>query len=184
MKGVAGERKPQTRPNAFGLLDNGFKIQSLFMSNTTENTNLPDDNILSYLSSSTGQWNDVSGENETQVKQELQSELLSALQMYNLIVLTGSGTSIPAGGPSMTKLWDDCITNEKTRIEQSERLKFCRDKAETNIEQFLSLCEASIECESDQAKKDEISDFVKECRNIIRSLCHEFLRVDKANGFN
>jgi hypothetical protein len=132
-------------------------------------------NPLIFCSSSTGKWQDV----PSSEKHKINQELLSSLQMHNLIVLAGCGTSVSAGGPTMKGLWDICIGEQKTKIELSEKLRYCRDNSENNIERFLSLCEASIECESDRSKKSEIEDFMKDCRNSIQSTCRNFLSIDK-----
>ena len=137
---------------------------------------------MSYFSSSTGQWNDASGEDDASIRQTIENELLTGLQMYNLVVLAGCGTSISAGGPSMEALWENCIKSKdaESQFDQSEKLRYCRDNSESNIELFLSLCEASMECEPDLTKKSEIDAFIKDCRNTIRSLCRDFLLVNES----
>ena len=45
-------------------------------------------------------------------KSELNSKLKTALQMPNIMVLAGSGTSLGnVNGPSMTDLWNYCTQN-------------------------------------------------------------------------
>ena len=59
----------------------------------------------------TGIWSELAKQGETptddqkKAQETLKEVLLTSLQMQNLIVLAGCGTSYSVGGPSMKDLW-------------------------------------------------------------------------------
>jgi len=56
--------------------------------------------------------NEIDGKAK-EAKRTLDEMLLSSLQMSNLVILSGSGTSLgDVGGPSMKDLWNYAINNE------------------------------------------------------------------------
>ena len=131
---------------------------------------------LDYISS-TKKWQKETDDESGQVEQKISQELLSALQMCNLIVLSGCGTSISVGGPPMSDLWDSCMDSQKNEIAQSERLEYCKETSENNIERFLSLCEACFECESLDIEKKKIELCIQSCRKVIHRKCSGFLQT-------
>ena len=76
--------------------------------------------LTKYLSPKSGEWKNLApkpGDTPTQeengkiekAQDSLKETLLFSLQMQNIIVLTGCGTSRSAGGPSMKDLWEGSI---------------------------------------------------------------------------
>lgn len=108
--------------------------------------------------------------------------LLTALQMPNLIVLAGSGTSLgKVGGPTMWKLWDYCINQNagkpdnvaRERTQKAEQLiKKIKFTGDDNIENLLSLCEAWLQIHPNDSK---VKNFIKDSKKIIWDKCTEFL---------
>lgn len=94
-----------------------------------------------------------------EVRSTLDSYLLSSLQMSNLIVLAGSGTSLdPMNGPSMWDLWIKCqpfITDDIKDILQ-RRLNYDVTK-EDNIENFLSIIELLVDSYHKEESAAEIA---------------------------
>lgn len=108
-----------------------------------------------------------------QNQEMLNQHLLSAMQMQNLVVLAGSGTSLgKPNGPSMRNLWDIC-TKDKTDYTDKAISIFnltgydCSDDNKVNIEEFLSLCEAFLTI----ANNSDIRDFIESCKGGILSAC-------------
>jgi hypothetical protein len=122
----------------------------------------------------------------------LREMLSSALQMPNLIVLAGSGTSLGAGGPRMWDLWDHAInknpglpdneqrdqTDEARAIIDKIRFDAREGKEGENIEALLSRCEAWLQI--NDSDKD-VKEFVKNSKKIILDKCQTFLQEDKLN---
>lgn len=114
-----------------------------------------------------------------QNQEKLNQQLLSAMQMQNLVVLAGSGTSLgKPNGPSMKDLWDKC-TKSNNEYTDAAKVVFKQtdydisSEAKVNIEEFLSLCEAHLTIKEDTA----IKDFVEECKKKILSAC-SFKKTD------
>lgn len=121
----------------------------------------------------------------------LREMLLSALQMPNLVVLAGSGTSLGGvGGPSMWNLWD-CAVNKKADGPDSEKriqspeaqsiiktIKFDVQLEGENIEALLSRCEAWLQIKDDK----RVRKFVKKSKEIILDKCQSFLQDDKLDA--
>jgi SIR2-like domain len=125
-------------------------------------------------------------------KNSLREMLLSALQMPNLVVLSGSGTSLGnVGGPSMWNLWDVAV-NENAGAPDSEprtqtteaqsvitKIRFINPtegKDKDNIEALLSHCEAWLQINHDDTR---VKDFIKKSKEIILDKCQRFLKDDK-----
>src|SRR5574344_772730 len=95
-----------------------------------------------------------------QNQEKLNQQLLSAMQMQNLVVLAGSGTSLgKPGGPSMKDLWDKCTKSDDKYTATAKAI--CTqtgydiaNEDKVNIEEFLSLCEAHLTIKEDTAIKD------------------------------
>lgn len=118
------------------------------------------------------------GQKEQDVKlnnDALREMLLSALQMPNLVVLSGSGTSLGnVGGPSMWNLWDYAINENagESRTQTTEaqsiikKISFDAQQEKENIEALLSRCEAWLQINQDD---EEAKEFLKKIqRNYSR----------------
>lgn len=113
-------------------------------------------------------------------REKLNQHLLSAMQMQNLVVLSGCGTSRGnVNGPSMKDLWDKCTKTDGNY--SKETIKFFKqvgydhsDEGTVNIEELLSLCEAHLEIEADTT----ISSFVENSKKEILSAC-SFAKTDE-----
>lgn len=113
----------------------------------------------------------------------IKQTLLSGLQMPNLVVLAGSGTSIgEPGGPSMWDLWDNCMLKDpgtdRKKAELTKRaaevvgeIRFDQDAEGENIEAFLSRCDAYLSINSSET----VGDFATECKAVILQKCQRFL---------
>jgi hypothetical protein len=110
----------------------------------------------------------------------LKDILLASLQMQNLVVLTGSGTSLPVGGPSMKDLWDGAIGKPPTPVASkvSGLIKYDLRTPNPNIEDFLSRCDAYLQVNDDNS----VGAFVGACKKVILDKCSAFLDVKKLDG--
>lgn len=140
---------------------------------------------VKFLAPQSDMWQIVSLQNATdeteretakRSAQQLKDSLLASLQMQNLVVLAGCGTSLgDVGGPSMQDLWNLCmLTSPATPIStetQSIVTKVAYSATDTNIEQFLTHCDAYLQIYNDNS----ISDFVAECKKKILDRCSSFL---------
>lgn len=103
---------------------------------------------------------------------DLKTKLKTALQMPNIMVLAGSGTSLgKVKGPSMSDLWTSCIEDTARKTEADKiiaQIKYNLSKpSNKNIEEFLSYCEAY-----QQIKEcPELKDFLVKSKEIILSKC-------------
>lgn len=71
--------------------------------------------------------------------------ILGSLQMQHLAVLAGSGASLGAGGPRMGELWESAVdAHPKLLAIARTRLRYETSRAEGNIEEFLSRCDAVL----------------------------------------
>jgi hypothetical protein len=104
---------------------------------------------------------------------DLQSSLLSSLQMQHLVVLAGSGCSLEIGGPSMGALWTAAVGDEPTTsaVQVAERVFYDLDSEESpNIESFLSHIEIHLQIHTDQM----VQDFLNDCKSEILDKCRGF----------
>ncbi len=129
----------------------------------------------------------------SEAKEALRETLLAALQMPNLLVFAGSGTSLGSniGGPSMWDLWDYAVhespptSQDKTPTLREDlnvkgvirKIGYDLQVQGENIEALLSRCEAYLEVHTDNL----VQDFVKECKRITLERCSIFLR-DSTSG--
>ncbi|RKY85017.1 SIR2 family protein [candidate division KSB1 bacterium] len=154
--------------------------------------------ILKFLAPSQTEWREIlpntssiSNEEERkkiedkakESKDVLDDMLLSSLQMPNLVVLAGSGTSLgDVGGPSMGDLWKYAI-DDKTGTPRAnakkimKKVKFDIEREGNNIEALLSQCEAYLQINEDS----NVRDFVEHCKKVTLEKCGEFLK-DKNTG--
>ena len=112
----------------------------------------------------------------------LKDVLLSSLQMSNVIVLAGSGTSIGEGGPSMQSLWDTIFPNENSNSDEASQAKSKKTlttigydiskKENKNIEYLLSHCEAYLQVHPSEST---VAEFINDAKKIILRECTKFL---------
>lgn len=108
----------------------------------------------------------------------LKETLLTSLQMQNVVVLAGSGTSLgQVGGPSMKGLWDAAIGNPPNQdaIETAKKINYDLHVPTPNIEEFLSKSEAYLQVKDDT----DVKSFVNSCKRVILEKCSTFLNVGK-----
>jgi len=121
-----------------------------------------------------------------EAKRTLDEMLLSSLQMSNLVILSGSGTSLgDVGGPSMKDLWNYAINNESDRpkdkvIKIMKKVNFVEETDGKNIEAFLSQCEAYLQVNENKI----VRDFVKHCKKVILDKCSAFLKDENDVWFD
>jgi len=103
---------------------------------------------------------------------DLKTKLKTALQMPNIMVLAGSGTSLgKVKGPSMSNLWTSCIEDPSRKTDTDKiiaQIEYDLSKPNNkNIEEFLSYCEAY-----QQIKEcPELKDFLIKSKEIILDKC-------------
>ena len=103
---------------------------------------------------------------------DLKTKLKTALQMPNIMVLAGSGTSLGnVKGPSMSDLWISCIEDSSRKSDADKiiaQIEYDLSKPNNkNIEEFLSYCEAY-----QQIKKcPELEAFLIKSKEIILDKC-------------
>lgn len=137
------------------------------------------------LSSLTGDDKKKAEEKARSGSEVLREMLLTSLQMPNLIVLAGSGTSLGAAeGPSMWDLWDHAINKNggapkdaarEKREDAEEVITKIKYKGPDNIEALLSLCDAYLQINEDEK---EVKPFVEHCKKTILDKCTAFLQGD------
>lgn len=110
--------------------------------------------------------------------------LLSAIQMQNVVILSGSGTSLgESGGPSMKDLWDYCTkvnsqySEDATKIFDLIGYDYSNENL-TNIEELLSICESYLQITTSK-DRESVAAFVKKCKGIILEKC----RFNKTQEF-
>ena len=121
--------------------------------------------------------------------ENISQKLKAAIQMPNIMVLAGSGTSLGpiVGGPSMWNLWELCTTNEMealsndTFIENGYDLRLSVEEYK-NIELCLSHCEAHLQI-SPEHKSIKTKDFILKCKDIILKACN-FITDDQVQLVN
>ncbi|TCB49132.1 SIR2 family protein [Acinetobacter sp. ANC 4779] len=124
---------------------------------------------------------------QKQTLESLSQKLKTAIQMPNIMVLAGSGTSLGpiVQGPSMWKLWELC-TQDKMKALSTKSFKengFDISKDENkNIELCLSHCEAFIQI-SPESHCLTTSEFILECKKIILDTCN-FIKDDQRQLVN
>lgn len=139
-----------------------------------------EEKTIRYLVPSSNEWTSLSSSPEedkdeiTKKKEELKNALLSSLQMQNLCVLTGSGSSLGpvVKGPSMDHLWQKAAYDEndavKTSVQEiANKINFDTSAKRPNIEEFLSLCDAYLQFKNE----DSIKTLVKAFKDVILREC-------------
>lgn len=141
---------------------------------------------LEFLTPSSNEWLPLKASNNKQAeKNKLHDMLLSSLQMPNVIVLAGSGTSLgEAHGPSMWDLWNYAINSnpeidnnpdagKKTEIAEKviNLVNYNEKESGQNIELLLSRCEAYLEFSSSK----DVANFITDCKKIIIEKCSNFI---------
>lgn len=109
-------------------------------------------------------------EDSTKARNAINDTLLGSLQMQNLMVVAGSGTS-RGPGPSMSDLWDSILELKDSKSVTISRKEISKkigyDDEEGNIEQFLSLCEAFFQVNNDIT----VANFISLCKGKILEKC-------------
>jgi hypothetical protein len=104
---------------------------------------------------------------EKEQAQKLRDYLKTSLQMQHLTLLCGSGTSTEAGGPSMSELW-----KETTNLANFDLvLRAISSESGSDIEEFLSRCDALLELTPDnksvsEARAKTVRMILTRCRNV------------------
>lgn len=111
-------------------------------------------------------------------KEEIKNMLLASLQMQHLVVLSGSGCSLSADGPSMLDLWNHAVGEKPTEKETKIAAKVHHDLTDKNIEAFLSKVEAFLHVNDDK----EVADFLNASKKVILDKCSGFLQTDKLDA--
>jgi hypothetical protein len=139
---------------------------------------------IQFLTPNSKAWQEIETENEEQEKKTacehnkkaLKELLLSSMQMQNIVVLSGSGTSLgTAGGPSMSDLWENCTkenseyTNTAKQVFRKLNYDVSGANKKVNIEELLSLCEAYLHLNS---TNKEIDTYLKHCKTKILDACN------------
>lgn len=131
-------------------------------------------------------WNSLAKQGQTQTDEEkkaqetLKEVLLASLQMQNLVVLTGCGTSLSVGGPSMKDLWDAAIGKAPTSAaaKVAKVINYDLKTPSPNIEDFLSRCDAYLQINDDR----DVKTFVDDCKKVILEKCTAFLDIKNLDG--
>lgn len=113
---------------------------------------------------------------------KLQAALLASLQMKNLVVFAGSGTSLGVtGGPSMADLWTCCVKSPDDQSSVSDVATEVMNAVEydcsaegENIETLLSRCEAY----DNLYPTTKVRDFIVAAKATILRECSGFLEDD------
>ncbi|PTB92433.1 SIR2 family protein [Marinobacter sp. B9-2] len=139
-------------------------------------------------------WHDGSEQDPTDEKtagrykahrEELRETLLQSLQMPNIVVLAGSGTSLgQVRGPSMWDLWDHIVhsnpgdgTDPVVCPKAASVIALTGYETATdgeNIEALLSRCEAWLQLNSADGA-EQVRTFVNNAKNTILRMCTDFL---------
>ncbi|CAM9274450.1 SIR2 family protein [Acinetobacter bereziniae] len=129
-----------------------------------------------YYNSSKGIWIDAlkdDGTDNENFETDIKGKLKAALQMPNIMVLAGSGTSLGSvvNGPKMWDLWRACTTDDMETISNAcfTESKFNPQiDANQNIEVCLSHCEAYLQVGENI---DRTKVFINKCKEIILDKC-------------
>lgn len=153
--------------------------------------------IIKFLCPESSNWKEIETESteEDKVNESLQNKkalnelLLSSMQMQNIMVLAGCGTSLgEAGGPSMSDLWNLCTKEEKDGKAQygesinkiSKIIQYdISDENKVNIEEILSLCEAYVQIKSDNT---DVANFIEHCKSKILEACNFQTTAETLDG--
>lgn len=116
-------------------------------------------------------------ESQRNTKELLSQKLKTAIQMPNIMILAGSGTSLgsPINGPSMWNLWERCTKDDMHELSnkafsESKYDTYVVEEKYKNIEECLSHCESFIQI----TKEDDCistREFVLSCKRKILEAC-------------
>ena len=124
--------------------------------------------------------NDIARKQIDDNKLALSCFLQKALQLPNLAMFAGSGTSLgKPGGPRMLDLWNESmeVNGKLTDLATEICTKLKYDSEDKNIEHFLSRCDAYQYVFNDA----QVSEFVSQVkRNVLRQ-CSDFLNDPKSD---
>ncbi|MBF0291173.1 MAG: SIR2 family protein [Nitrospinae bacterium] len=162
------------------------------MSSSKPTNKLSKPTKLKFLKPATAEWcaieldvaglgddNNKNGDPTRENREALRDMLLASLQMPNLVVLAGSGSSIgEVGGPSMQDLWDKAVKTHKDWTTVFDKVGYKEADTDRNIETLLSRCEAHQQLKDDET----IRSFIEHCKKITLSECSNFLSDDKLKG--
>jgi len=126
---------------------------------------------------------------QKQILETLSQKLKTAIQMPNIMVLAGSGTSLGPviNGPSMWNLWEKCTQGEMAELSK-ECFKensydfYVSEKQFQNIELCLSHCESFIQIKP-KAECTKTEEFILKCKKIILEAC-QFIKDDQSQLIN
>ncbi|MDR0479166.1 MAG: SIR2 family protein [Burkholderiaceae bacterium] len=144
---------------------------------------------LSFKAPRAGEWKSLAADqgNEEDQKMdqqncdELHNILLTSLQMQHLVVLSGSGCSLGAGGPSMGILWDEVVGQPASDAAKEAAEKIGHDIINNkDIEALLSRVEASLQLNDDITLKT----FLNESKKKILAKCSDFLYATDDSGLD
>lgn len=129
-----------------------------------------------FLAPGSNEWQSLADTPEPEGRKatdNLKNTLLASLQMQHLVVLSGSGCSLSAGGPSMRDLWNCAVgeppTAEAKRIAARINHEVENDK---NIEALLSKAEAFLQVKEDK----QVRKFLNSSKKVILEKCSGFLQ--------
>jgi len=138
--------------------------------------------IIKYITPNSSDWKPISSEaadgnaknDAIKNRKALNEVLLSSMQMQNLVVLSGCGTSLGEdGGPSMANLWELCTKGGGVEYTDEAKAVFKAvnydESNKVNIEELLSLCEAHLQLNPKGNPK--VCEFVEHCKKEILSAC-------------
>jgi hypothetical protein len=117
-----------------------------------------------------------------QYRSALADMFTNALQVPNLGFLAGSGTSLgPVGGPSMGYLWNQAMcepsSDALTEAAAIVMAKVRYPSGSTNIEHFLSQCDAYLSFNDDL----QVQHFVSDAKAVILDACSTFLQTPQSD---
>jgi hypothetical protein len=137
---------------------------------------------IKFLLPKSEEWQSIKTANEDepakskamQNQEQLHQQMLSAMQMQNLVVLAGCGTSLgKITGPSMKDLWNKCTKDGSLNYTETAKNIFTKtgydnsDEMNVNIEDLLSLCEAYFSISPHRT----IYDFIEASKKEILTAC-------------
>jgi hypothetical protein len=104
-------------------------------------------------------------------KRKLHETLLASLQMQNVVVLAGSGSSLAAGGPSMGDLWDLAVGETPNDFAKRVAGLVNYPIDDKNIEEFLSRAEGYLGLRNDT----DVETFLHQSKREILERCSVFI---------
>lgn len=129
-----------------------------------------------FLAPGNTEWQALSvapGSGEGKAQDTLNNALLASLQMQHLVVLSGSGCSLSAGGPSMRDLWNRAAGEPPTVEAKRIAAKINHDvENNKNIEALLSKAEAFLQVKEDK----QVRKFLNSSKKVILEMCSGFLQ--------